>query len=227
MYRTEPKEQASVSKSLLQALAQSKQDETTSRSLIVALEGTAMGESVSFEDQFKLPYLVSMEGGEQTSQQEKELLKPLQPPVSRPRKYICTHFNKEKIKIGAAIQREEQRKRAEDVLQLKGDIEDELTQEEVEENIHKEQLKKERAERYTRRTREKEEEEEEETGKVEDIVESGTQPKGGSKTKEPRKPCGSKGKVEMVQEQIDEEEEEYEERAEGSLRKRKIGCINP
>ena len=139
----EPKEQAGISKSLLQTLAQSKEDEMTSRSLIVALERTAMGESVPFEDQFKLPDLVSMEGGEQTSQQEKELLKPPQQPVSRPQKYIHTHFNKEKIKIGAAIQREEQRKRVEDALQLKGDIEDELTQEEVEENIHKEQLKKE------------------------------------------------------------------------------------
>ena len=58
-------------------------------------------------------------------------------------------------------------------------------------------------------------------------MESGTQLKGGSKTKEPKKPLGSKGKAEMVQEQINEEEEEYEERAEGSLRKRKIGCINP
>ena len=41
------------------------------------------------------------------------------------------------------MQREQQRKKAEDALQLNGDIEDELTQEEVEENIHKEQLKKE------------------------------------------------------------------------------------
>ena len=227
MYRTEPKEKAGVSKSLLQALAQSKEDKTTSRSLIAALEGTATGESVSFEDQFKLPDLVSTEGGEQTLQQEKELLKPLQWPVSRPRKYIRTHFNKEKIKIGAAIQREEQRKRAEDALQLKGDIEDELTQEEVEENIRKEQLKKEQAERYAQRTREKEEEEEEETGKVEDIMESRTQSQGGNKTKESKKPHGSKGKAEAVQEQLDEEEEEYEERVEGSLRKRKIGCINP
>ena len=143
MYRTEPKEKAGVSKSLLQTLAQLKEDETTSRSLIVALEGTATGELVSFEDQFKLPDLVSMEGGDQTSQQEKEHLKPPQWPVSRPQKYICTHFNKEKIKIGAAIQREEQRKRAEDALQLRGDIEEDLTQEEIEENIRKEQLKKE------------------------------------------------------------------------------------
>ena len=99
VYRTELKEQAGVSRGLLQALAQLKEDETASRSLIVALEGTAMGESVSFEDQFKLPDLVSMEGGEQTLQQEKELLKPPQQPVSKPRKYICTHFNKEQIKI--------------------------------------------------------------------------------------------------------------------------------
>ena len=53
------------------------------------------------------------------------------------------HFNKEKIKIGATIQREEQRKRAKDALQLRGNIEEDLTQEEVEENTHKEQLKKE------------------------------------------------------------------------------------
>ena len=78
MYRTEPREKASVSKSLLQALAQLKEDEMTSRSLITALEGTAMGEAVSFEDQFKLPDLVTTEGGDQTLQQEKELLKPPQ-----------------------------------------------------------------------------------------------------------------------------------------------------
>ena len=65
VYRTEPKEQAGVSRGLLQAIAQLKEDEMASRSLIVALEGTAMGESVSFEDQFKLPDLVSTEGGEQ------------------------------------------------------------------------------------------------------------------------------------------------------------------
>ena len=143
MYRTEPKEKAGVSKGLRQALAQLKEDETTSRSLIAALEGTAMGEVASFEDQFKLPDLVLMEGGDQTSQQEKELLKPPQQPVSRPQKYIRTHFNKEKIKIGATVQREEQRKRAEDALQLRGNVEQDLTQAEVEENTCKEQLKKE------------------------------------------------------------------------------------
>ena len=65
VYRTEPKEQAGVSRCLLQALAESKKDETASRSLVAALEGTAMGESLSFEDHFKLPDLVSTEGGEQ------------------------------------------------------------------------------------------------------------------------------------------------------------------
>ena len=68
----ELKKKAGVSKSLLQALAQSKEDETTSRSLIAALEGTAMGESVSFKMQFKLPDLVLMKGGEQTLQQGKK-----------------------------------------------------------------------------------------------------------------------------------------------------------
>ena len=106
---------------------------------------------------------------------------------------------------------------------MKGDIED---KEEVEGNSYKEQLKKERAERYAQRAREIEEEEEEETEKIEDIVESRMQSKGGSKTKEPKKPHGSKGKVEAIQEQPEKEEEEYEERVEGSSRKRKIGCIN-
>ena len=58
-------------------------------------------------------------------------------------------------------------------------------------------------------------------------MESRTQSKGNSKTKESKKPHGSKGKVEAIQEQPKEEEEEYEERAEEALRKRKIGCINP
>ena len=33
--------------------------------------------------------------------------------------------------------------------------------------------------------------------------------------------------MEVVQQEINEEEEEYEEKAEGSSRKRRIGCINP
>ena len=107
---------------------------------------------------------------------------------------------------------------------MKGNIEDD---EKGEGNTRKEQLKKERAERYGRRAREKEQEEEEEIEKIEDIIESGTQSKGSSKAKEQKKPCGGKEKVEAVQQEIDEEEEDYEERAEGSSRKRRIGCINP
>ena len=96
----ELKEKAGVSKSLLQALSQSQEDATTSRSLIAALEGTATGEAVSFEDQFKLPDLVLMEGVDQTSQQEKELSKPLQRPISKPPKYICTYFKtKKRLKL--------------------------------------------------------------------------------------------------------------------------------
>ena len=223
MYRTELKEKVDISKSLLQAISQLKEGERTSRSLITALEGTHMTEAVLFEDQFKLPDLVSMEGGDQASKQEKELLKPPQQTVSKHQKYIHMHFNKEKIKIGAALQREEQRKWAEDALQLKGNIEED---EEVEGDTCKEQLKKERAERYTQRAREREEEEEE-TEKIEDITEGRTQSKGDSKTKETKKPHGGKKKTEVMQQEVDEEEEDYEERAEGSSRKRRIGCINP
>ena len=218
MYRTEPREKVGVSKSLLQALSQSKEGERTSRSLITALEGTDMTETVSFEDQFKLPDLVLTDGGDRVSKQENELLKPPQWTVSKPWKYIRTHFDKEKIKLGAALQREEQRKWAEDVLQLKGNIEDE---EEVEGDTRKEQMKKEWAERYARRMREREEEEEEKTEKIEDITEGRTQSKGDSKAKETKKPHGGKRKVEVMQQEVDEEEEEYDERPEESSRKRR------
>ena len=214
-----------MSKGLLQALVQSKQDDPASSSLIAAIKGMTLGKSAPAEDQFKLPDLVTMGEGEELLLQEKELLKPPQQPVNKPWKYIRTKFNKEKIKIGVALQREQQRKRAEEVLQLEEDVE--LTQEEVEEKQWKEQLKKEWAERYARRAKEREEEEEEETEKIEDIIESGMQSRGSSKAKEQKKPCGGKGKAEAVQQEIDEEEEEYEERAEESSRKRRIGCINP
>ena len=52
------------------------------------------------------------------------------------------------------------------------------------------------------------------------------QSKGSRKGKEQKKPHGGKGKVEPVQQEIDEEEGEYEERVEGSSRKRRTGCIN-
>ena len=145
-YRTEQKDQAGVSKGLLQALVQSKKDEMASSSLIAALKGTTPRESADFEEQFKLLDLVSMEGGEQISLQEKELLKPLQQPISKPCKYIRTRFNKEQIKIGAALQREQQRKKAKEALQFKEDVD--LAQEEVEEKQCKEQRKKERTERH-------------------------------------------------------------------------------
>ena len=224
VYRTELKRKVGASKNLLQAISQSKEGERTSRSLIMALEGADMTEPVSFEDQFKLPDLVSTEGGDQVSEHEKELLKPPQWPVNKPRKYIHTHFDKEKIKLGAALQREEQRKWAEDALQSKENIKDD---EGIEEDTHKEQMKKERAERYAQRVRERKEEEEDETEKIENITESGMQLKGEGKAKETKKPHGSKRKVETMQQEVDEEEEEYEERPEESSRKRRSGCINP
>ena len=43
-----------------------------------------------------------------------------------------------------------------------------------------------------------------------------------------KNPSRDKKRMEVVQEQLEEEEEEYKERTEGLTRKRKvIGCINP
>ena len=122
---------------------------------MAALGGKSTTTSTTTEDQFKLPDLVSSEVKEQTSCQEQELLKPLPKPVSKPRKYFCTHFSKEQIKLGATLQKEQQKQRAEDALQQQGEIE--LMQEEMDEMMRKEQAKQEQAKRYTRRTKEKEE----------------------------------------------------------------------
>ena len=130
-------------------LATSKEDEVTSDSLIVALGGKSVVGSTATDDQFKLLDLVSSEVKEQTSlQQEQELLKPLPRPVSKPQKYFCTHFSKEQIKLGTALQREQQKKKVEDALQQGG--EPEPMQEETDEGMHKEQAKQERAQRYAR-----------------------------------------------------------------------------
>ena len=100
-----------------------KEDEAASDLLIAALRGKSAVDSRATDDQFKLPDLVSSEAKEETSsQQEQELLKPLPKPVSKPRKYFCTHFSKEQIKLGTALQREQQKKRAEDALQQGGEL---------------------------------------------------------------------------------------------------------
>ena len=110
--------------------------------------------STATDDQFKLPDLVLSEAKKQTSsQQEQELLKPLPRPVSKPWKYFHTHFSKEQIKLGAALQREQQKKKAEDALQQEGELE--LMQEEIDERMRKEQAKQERVQRYARRMKEK------------------------------------------------------------------------
>ena len=85
----------------------------------MALGGRSTVGSAATDDQFKLPDVVLSEAKEQVpSQQEQELLKPLPRPVSKPQKYFCTHYSKEQIKlVGAALQREQQRKKAEDALQ--------------------------------------------------------------------------------------------------------------
>ena len=84
------------------------------------------------DEQFKLPDLVSpesMKEGKAELEQERELLKSLLKPAIEPRAYSHTYFDKAKIKIGAAIQYEQQRQRAEGFLQQ--DVELELPQEEM------------------------------------------------------------------------------------------------
>ena len=72
MYRTAPQGQGGASKSLLDVLAASKDEELASESLIAALGGKAMEGMVAMDDQFKLPDLVSSESKEDQvpSQQE-------------------------------------------------------------------------------------------------------------------------------------------------------------
>ena len=100
---------------------------------------------------------MAFEVQEDISRKEKELfIKPKQP-ASKPRQYFQTHFDKQQIKQGAAIQREQQMEKVEEALKSKDPEEEEAVQEIDEEEMRKEKLKKERAERQARRVREREE----------------------------------------------------------------------
>ena len=197
--------------------------------LIVALGRRSTVGSAASDDQFKLPDPVLSETKEQAPlQQEQELLKPLPRPVSKPQKYFCMHYSKEQIKLRAALQREQQRKKAEGALQE--EVEPELIEEEIDEKTCKEQVKQERTQRYERGTKEKEEQQEDKTGELEDLVVESNILMGSSKPKEPKlkNPQGGKKKQEVVEEQFEEEDkEEYKEKTEETMRKRKVvGCIN-
>ena len=235
MCRANPQEQGGASRSLLNVLASGKEDEAASDSLMAALGGKSTVHLSAADDQLKLPDLVSSEVMEQTSsRQEQELLKPLPRPVSKPHKYFHTHFSKEQIKLGAALQREQQKKKVEEALQQGGEMEP--MQEEMDEMLHKEQAKQEWVQRYARCTKEKEEQQEDEAGepgKEGETGESGdliVEQMGSSKPSEPKpkNPHGGKKRTEVAQEQPEEEEEEYKERTIAASRKWKvIGCINP
>ena len=87
----------------------------------------------TMDDQFKLRDLVVTESTKEEEielKQERELLKPLPKPLVKSRTYSHTHFDKTKIKTSAVIQHEQQRERAEKLLEQ--DVEPELMQEEVE-----------------------------------------------------------------------------------------------
>ena len=72
-------------------------------------------------------------------EEEQELLKPLPKPLIKLRAYPHKWIDKEKIKLGAAIQREQQKQKAEEILQQ--DINIELTQEEIDEKAQREDAK--------------------------------------------------------------------------------------
>ena len=148
-----------MSKGLLQALGGSKQGEKVSGSLLTAMGEPAREVSESVEEQFKLLDLVASEVQEDTSRKEEELFIKLKQPASKPRRYFRTRFDKQQIKQGAAIQREQQMKKAEEALKLKDPEEEEAVQKIDEEEMRKEQLKKGRVEMQARRAREREEEE--------------------------------------------------------------------
>ena len=134
------------------------------------------------------------------------------------------HYDKKQIKLGAAIQREQQRQKVEELLQQGTELE--LTQEEMEEKTWREDAKQQRVQR---RAKEKEEKEEDETSELKDLVVAAesANPAGSSGLKETKtkNPWGGKKKQEAIVEEFEEEEEE--EKAEETMRKRKaVGCIN-
>ena len=116
----------SASKSLLDIIASSKDEEQPSKSLIAALGGKTAEKT---DEQFKLLDLgaETAKEGEEMLEEERELLKPLPKPSIKLRAYPHKQIDKEKIKLGAAIQREQQKQKAEKLLQQ--DIDLELTQE--------------------------------------------------------------------------------------------------
>ena len=112
MNRTTSEE--STSKSLLDIITSSKDEEQPRESLIAALGGKTAEETVVTDEQFKLPDLALPEGvkeGEEMLKEERELLKPLPKPSIKPRAYSHKRIDKEKIKLGAALQREHQRQK--------------------------------------------------------------------------------------------------------------------
>ena len=150
LLRTAPQEKGGATKGLLDVLAASKDEDLASDSPIVALGGTSTGGPVVTDNQFKLLDLVSSEAKESQilTQQERELLQPLPTPVVKPRAYFYTCYDKQQIKLGVALPREQEGKRVEDMLQQ--DPEPELTPQEIDEMTQKEEARQWRAERYER-----------------------------------------------------------------------------
>ena len=227
--------QEGASKGLLDVKASLKDDDPPSKSLFTALGSETEKGTTTTDDAFKLPDLVTPEvtkEGEVELQQEKELLKPLQQPVIKPRVYTHGHFDKSKIKLGVAIQHKQQKQKAERWLEQ--DIELEKTTEELENIARKEEARLRRVERYKCRTKEKEEKEGEEDTLEDLVVESTSKStvdiarENPEKTKlaKAKNPQGKKTKPEIEVVQEAEEEEDNEEIDETMTKRKIVGCIN-
>ena len=107
--------------------------------MIAVLGGKMTKKPEMTDKQFTLPDLVAMKEGKEMLEEERELLKSLPKLSIQLRTYPCKWIDKEKIKLGAAMQREQQKQRAEELLQQ--DIDIELTPEEMDEKAWREDEK--------------------------------------------------------------------------------------
>ena len=111
MCRANLQEQGGASRSLLDVLAAGKEDEAASDSLMAALGGKSTVHSSAADNQFKLPDLVSSEVKEQMAGTGTvEAPAEIREQTSQILPYT---LSKEQIKLGAALQREQQKKKAE------------------------------------------------------------------------------------------------------------------
>ena len=158
-------------------------------------------------------------------------MKPLDQPKIKPNVYTWGQFDKSKIKLGAAIQCEQQKQKVERWLEQ--DVEVEKTQEELENIVRKEEAKLRWTERYEWRTKEKEGKEDmfevlvvESTSKSTADTAQSTENPGKVKLAKTKNPWGRKTKQEIEVVQEIKEQEKDEEIEEMTTKQKIVGCIN-